>query len=225
MITDSYSEMIPEMGLRSVLSRGTSNDYNEELGRLLREKGSEQEASDRERELSLLRSGSAPPIVQGSFGASFLDGYGGSDVSKEEELRSDPAYSSYYYQNVNLNPRLPPPLLLKEEPSSARHLWGPSGSRGGSAIGDRRKMNQTVSGGGGGRESLFALQPDFGGSKEEHILQGKEWSGDGLIGFPGLGLGSQQKSIADVVQVENPVEKIVLFGHFLEVTLMMLFLA
>ncbi|KAI3458670.1 hypothetical protein Pfo_015333 [Paulownia fortunei] len=189
--------MISEMGVRSVLGGGSSNDYNEELGRLLRERASEQEASDRERELNLLRSGSAPPIVQGSLGATFLGGTGGSDVSKEE-LRSDPAYSSYYYQNVNLNPRLPPPLLLKEDWRSAQHLQGPSGSRGGSAIGDRRKMSRTAGGGGG--ESLFSMQPDFGGPKEEHIMQAKEWSSDGLIGLPGLGSGSQQKSVADMVQ-------------------------
>ncbi|KAK6135872.1 hypothetical protein DH2020_030359 [Rehmannia glutinosa] len=122
--------MISELGVRSVLGRGSSNDYNEEMGRMVRERASEKEASDRER-----------------------------------ELRSDPAYSCYYYQNVNLQ-------------------GGPSGSRGGSAIGDRRKMSRT----------------DFCGPKEEHIMQAKEWSGDGLIGLPGLGLGSQQNNIADMVQ-------------------------
>ena len=30
------------------------------------------------------------------------------------ELRSDPAYLAYYYSHVNLNPRLPPPLLTRE---------------------------------------------------------------------------------------------------------------
>ncbi|KAK6156194.1 hypothetical protein DH2020_010442 [Rehmannia glutinosa] len=41
---------------------------------------------------------------------------------------------------------------------------------------------------------------DFCGPKEEHIMQAKEWSGDGLIGLPGLGLGSQHNNIADMVQ-------------------------
>ncbi|KAH6827231.1 hypothetical protein C2S53_000751 [Perilla frutescens var. hirtella] len=175
--------MVPEFGARSVVGRGRSNDYNEEVGRLLlRERGSEQEVvSDRERDLSLLRSGSAPPTVEGSLGAGFLDG-----LISEEELRSDPAYRSYYYQNVKLNPRLPHPLPSK--------LQRPSGSL---AIGDGGKMYET--GGGGGGESLFAMQPEFGGLEEEKVMQGK-WGGDGLIGFPGLGLGSQQKSIANMVQ-------------------------
>ncbi|PIM98810.1 hypothetical protein CDL12_28705 [Handroanthus impetiginosus] len=163
MITDSY---------RSVLGGGSSNEYNEELGRLLRDRASDQDVSDRERELSRLRSGSAPPIVQGSLDAAFLGGAGEGDVSNEE-LMSDPAYSSSFYQNVNQ--RRPPPLLADED------WWSRGG--GGSAIGDRRKVGRA---GGDGGESLFSLQPDFGG--------------DGLIGLPGLGLGSQQKSTTDVVQ-------------------------
>lgn len=202
--------MISEMGARSVLSRGSSNNYNEELDRLLRGRANEQEVSDRDRELSLLRSGSAPPTIQGSLNSSFIGGAGYSDVS-EEELRSDPAYSSYYYQNVNLNPRLPPPLLREEDWRSARHLKGPSGSRGGSAIGDRRKIGRAGDGGGVGGESLFSMQPDLGGPADEHMMHGKEWSGDGLIGLPGLGLGNQRKSIANMVQVETRVEKICVF--------------
>lgn len=192
--------MIPELGARSAVGRGRSNDYNEEMGRLLRERASEQEVvSDRERELSLLRSGSAPPTVEGSLGAGFLDG-----AVSEMELRSDPAYRSYYYQNVKLNPRLPHPLPLKEN----RFPQRPTGSL---AIGDGGEMYET----GGGVVSLFAMQPDFGGLEEEKVMQGK-WGGDGRVGFPGL--GSQQKSIADMVQVENAVRKIVLFGCFHEAT-------
>ncbi|KAL0321926.1 UNVERIFIED_CONTAM: Pumilio2 [Sesamum calycinum] len=180
-------------GVRSVLGGGRSSDYSEELGWLLKERAAAQEASDRDRELSVLRSGSAPPIVQGSLGAGFLGG----DVS-EGEQRSD-ADSSYYYQNVNLQPRARTPLLSKEDWQSARHLQGPSGSRGSSAIGDRRKMSGT----GGGGESLFSMQPDFGVSEKEPMMQAKDWSGDGLIGLPGLGLGSQQKSITDMVQLNT----------------------
>lgn len=187
VITDSYLEMIPELGGRSVVGRrGRNGDYNEEVGRLLlRERASEQEmGSDRERELSLLRSGSAPPTVEGSLGAGYIDG-----VVSEEELRSDPAYRSYYYQNVKLNPRLPHPLPSKE----GRLLQRPTGNL---AIGEGGKMYET---GGGGGESLFAMQLGFGGLEEEKVMQGK-WGGDGLIGFPGLGLGTQQNSIATTVQ-------------------------
>ncbi|KAL1544698.1 pumilio 1-like isoform X1 [Salvia divinorum] len=150
--------MIPE----SAFGGGGSNDYNEEG------------VHDRARELSLLRSGSAPPTMEG---AAFLD----SGVS-EVELRSDPAYRSYYYQNVKLNPRLPHPRPSKE----GRSL----------AFGD---------GGGahGGSESLFAMQPGFGSFEEEKVMQG-EWDADGMIGYPGLGVGSKQKRIANMEGVGYP---------------------
>ncbi|KAA8534188.1 hypothetical protein F0562_031619 [Nyssa sinensis] len=197
--------MMSDIGMRSMLQ---SNDYGEELGLLLREQR-RQEVSDRERELSLYRSGSAPPTVEGSLNAvGGFFGHGGGGVTdfggvSEEELRSDPAYISYYYSNVNLNPRLPPPLLSKEDWRFAQRLQGSSGSSGGN--GDRRKMNRGGDDGGNNR-SLFSMQLGFNGKKEENVneprkLQGAaEWAGDGLIGLPGLGLGTRQKSIAEIIQ-------------------------
>lgn len=184
MITDNYSKMMSDIGMRSMLQQN-----KEELGFLLREQTREREMSDRERELNIYRSGSAPPTVEGSLSA-----VGG--VS-EEELRSDPAYVSYYYANVNMNPRLPPPLLSKEDWRFAQRLQG-GGSA--AAIGDRRKMMMSKENGGGssGSNSLFSLQAEMG--KQQQGSNG-EWSGDGLIGLPGLGLGSRQKSIAESIQV------------------------
>ncbi|KAJ1269191.1 hypothetical protein BS78_07G191500 [Paspalum vaginatum] len=75
------------------------------------------------------RSGSAPPSMEGSLAAlghligqqsgSFdanlasLDNVTDSSKS-EEQLRADPAYFEYYGSKVNLNPRLPPPLISRE---------------------------------------------------------------------------------------------------------------
>lgn len=112
MITESYSKMSSEVGVRSI-------DYGDELvgkelGILLRERERE-----RERGFDIFRSPSAPPTVDGSLsaiGGAFSGGDGGVNREGiEEELRSDPAYINYYYSNVNLNPRLPPPLLSKED--------------------------------------------------------------------------------------------------------------
>ncbi|KAL9228440.1 hypothetical protein vseg_004023 [Gypsophila vaccaria] len=75
------------------------------------------------------RSGSAPPTVEGSIAAlrTFMDQKNPtltntrnefSDSDSEEQMRTDPAYIAYYYANVNLNPRLPPPLISQEN----RHL-------------------------------------------------------------------------------------------------------
>ncbi|KAL2541599.1 Pumilio1 [Abeliophyllum distichum] len=183
------------MGIRSI-GRGSSNNYSEELAILLREKAAQLDASDQE--LSFLRSGSAPPTVEGSLSTG-LFGVGG---VLEEELRSDPSYISYYYQNANanLNPRLPHPLLSKEDWRFAQRLQGTSGGGGGSVVGDRRRVSRDGIGGG---ESLFSMQPDFVVGKGENkleVAQKKECSNDGFIGFSGLGLGSKQKNIGGMIQ-------------------------
>jgi pumilio RNA-binding family len=198
--------MAPDVSVRSVHQ---NTDFGEDLGVLIREQRRQQEElSDREKELSMYRSGSAPPTVEGSlsavgglFDASALMGLtknGGKGLVSEDELRADPAYVSYYYSNVNLNPRLPPPLLSKEERRFAQRLSG--GAVGG--IGDRRKVSrggeEGGNGNGNGNQSLFSVQPGY---KEESGKGAAEWGGDGLIGLTGLGLGSRQKSIAEIIQV------------------------
>ena len=142
------------------------DELEKEIGMLLREQR-RQDADDRERELNIYRSGSAPPTVEGSLSAvggffggaagapatgapvAFLEFQGTKDVNgitSEEEVRSDPAYLSYYYSNVNLNPRLPPPLLSKEDWRFQQRLKGGASALGG--IGDRRKVNRTDDNGG-----------------------------------------------------------------------------
>lgn len=162
---------------------------NEELGFMLRN----EDVSEREIDLGMYRSGSAPPTIEGSLNAvgGLLLSSGG--VS-EEQIRSDPAYISYYYANVNMNPRLPPPLLSKEDGRFAQRMIGngTGNGTGSSAIGDRRKIGRED--GGEGSRSLFSMKMEKGQSNGE-------WSGDGLIGLPGLGLGGRQKSIAELIQV------------------------
>ncbi|KAJ6803553.1 pumilio-like protein 1-like [Iris pallida] len=161
MATRSPMKMMSELGFNG-------DDLGKELGFLLREQRM-QESSDRERELNIFRSGSAPPTVEGSLNA--IGGLMG------EEVRSDPAYLNYYYKQANLNPRLPPPVLSKEDWRSTQRLGG---------IGERRNA--------GGDGSLFTNQPAIGSE-----TAAREWAsgaGDGLIG---LSLG-RQKSFADVLQ-------------------------
>ncbi|KAI3731106.1 hypothetical protein L1987_62289 [Smallanthus sonchifolius] len=183
-MTDSYSKMMSDVGMRS---------NNEELGLLTR-----MSSSDREMELNMYRSGSAPPTVEGSPNA--LAGLFDGGIL-EEELRSDPAYVSYYHANVNLNPRLPPPLLSKDDWRFSQQLQG--GGSGNSAIGDMRKLKKDNE---NNTRSLFSGQLGFNGNKSENSgkTQGgdtmPEWGGNGLIGLPGLGLGSRQKSIAEIIQ-------------------------
>ncbi|RDX64117.1 Pumilio-like 1, partial [Mucuna pruriens] len=194
MVSDGYTKMMSDVAIRSMLKNG---EYGEDLGVL------------RERELARLRSGSAPPTVEGSLtavgglfeGSPAAVGFGGgSGFGSEEELRADPNYANYYYSNVNLNPRLPPPLASKED---LRRLRG--GSKVG-GIGDRRRVCDD-GGIGGGDGSLFSVHPGgFVRTEEGGLKQrkgGAEWGGeDGLIGLPALGLGSRQRSIAEFFQDE-----------------------
>lgn len=205
------------------------DELEKEIGLLLREQ--RRESDDREKELNLYRSGSAPPTVEGSLSAvgglfnnhhgstgltfsEFAGGNGGNGFSSEEELRSDPAYLSYYYSNVNLNPRLPPPLLSKEDWRFAQRLQG-GGAPGLGGIGDRRKVNRTDSAAG---VSLFSMPPGFNSKKQESenesekVQVSAEWGGDGLIGLPGLGLGSKQKSLAEIFQ-DDLSRKTPVSGH------------
>ncbi|KDP25046.1 hypothetical protein JCGZ_22581 [Jatropha curcas] len=85
------------------------------------------------------RSGSAPPSMEGSFAAignliaqqNFSMSSSFESISSaiencesEEQLRSDPAYFAYYCSNINMNPRLPPPLMSRENRRLVRHIGG-----------------------------------------------------------------------------------------------------
>ncbi|OMO61999.1 hypothetical protein CCACVL1_23077 [Corchorus capsularis] len=225
--------MLSELGRRPMIgsSEGSfGDDLEKEIGLLLREQRSRQDADDLERELNLYRSGSAPPTVEGSLSAvgglfgggaaaagaagggagggsgatvfsAFPGAKNGNGFTSEEELRSDPAYHSYYYSNVNLNPRLPPPLLSKEDWKFAQRLKGGNSVVGG--IGDRRKVNRGDNGSG---RSLFSMPPGFDSRKQDNEVEAEkvhssaDWGGDGLIGLSGIGLGSKQKSLAEIFQ-------------------------
>ena len=93
----------------------------------------------------LSRSGSAPPSMEGSLAAFDimkgqtvdLDGSlenlsnAAQNCKSEEQLRAHPAYLAYYCTNVNLNPRLPPPLMSRENRHLMQHIGG---------LGDNRRM-------------------------------------------------------------------------------------
>ncbi|XP_074267990.1 pumilio homolog 1-like [Silene latifolia] len=220
--------MLSELGRRPMIGGGGGNndgsfgdELEKEIGMLLREQRRQGQepggvGDDRERDLSIFRSGSAPPTVEGSLnavGGLFSDGSNGSAFSEfarsnnsnetvsEDELRSDPAYLSYYYSNVNLNPRLPPPLLSKEDWRLTQRLQGGNSVLGG--IGDRRKVNRAENGPG---RSPFLMPPGFGSKKEEREVEPEkvqgtaDWGKDGLPGLPGIGLGAKQKSLAEIFQ-------------------------
>ncbi|GAB2274399.1 hypothetical protein Dimus_009165 [Dionaea muscipula] len=205
--------MLSELGRRPMVGANEgsfADDLEKEIGLLVRESRRQQQAvDDRENELNLYRSGSAPPTVEGSLSAvGGLLGSGGyadflpsNGVFSEEDLRSDPDYLSYYYSNAKLNPRLPPPGLSKEDWRLTQRLKGASSVFGG--IGDKRKVNRVENGAG---RSFFPMPPGFTSKKEEREVEPEkvhgsaDWGKDGLIGLPGVGLGSKQKSLAEMIQ-------------------------
>ncbi|CAL9088057.1 unnamed protein product [Musa textilis] len=119
----------------------TSNLVSEELGLLL--KGQKFHGSKNVNGLS--RSGSAPPSMEGSRAAFDILRNQTADLGvslenlsnavqncgSEEQLRAHPAYLAYYCANVNLNPRLPPPLISRENRHLMQHIGG---------FGDNRRM-------------------------------------------------------------------------------------
>ncbi|XP_016511878.2 pumilio homolog 4-like [Nicotiana tabacum] len=153
---------------------------------------------ERERDLNMSRSGSAPPTVEGSLNAvgslfknSNLAQSSGnnsnnngnstsSEILTEEQIRSHPAYLAYYYSNVNLNPRLPPPLLSRED-------W---------RIAQRIEQ--------GGNSSLFAMQPGFPTQRAENeMINLRKTAARNLSRGtlePSSGIGVRKKSFADIVQ-------------------------
>eukprot|EP00252_Welwitschia_mirabilis_P003361 TRINITY_DN13436_c0_g1_i1.p1 TRINITY_DN13436_c0_g1~~TRINITY_DN13436_c0_g1_i1.p1 ORF type:complete len:1053 (+),score=221.39 TRINITY_DN13436_c0_g1_i1:301-3459(+) len=213
MATESPLKILSNLGVRGTVNDGfrapPQNEYGDglakELGMLLREHNL-RESNEKERELNLYRSGSAPPSVQGSLAAlggllsSRVNDNGGNErLLTEEEIRSHPAYLEYYYSHVNLNPRLPPPLLSREDWRLAQRLQAT-----GSGL-DRRIPASSFGGDGSSNKSLFSAQPQLPTHKEEneYIEDGKVFlnsSKDGLFGLSTSGLGSRRKSFAEFIQ-------------------------
>lgn len=87
-----------------------------------------QNFQEKQRNVGPNRSGSAPPSMEGSFAAIenlmsrhiiAANSSPNRVTESEEQLRADPSYFAYYSTHVNLNPRLPPPLISDEN----RHLF------------------------------------------------------------------------------------------------------
>lgn len=146
MATESPMIMVEGGGARNwhsskdsaVFGPGFENMGAEELGLLLKGQRFRGDQTD----MIPSRSGSAPPSMEGSIAAigNLLAKHNSStnasleslsnalgNYESEEQLRSHPAYFAYYCSNVNLNPRLPPPLMSRENRRLVRHM-GSSGS-------------------------------------------------------------------------------------------------
>ncbi|CAA6662628.1 unnamed protein product [Spirodela intermedia] len=144
-----------------------------------------------------------------------MNGYSSGATVSEEDMMSHPAYLSYYYSNGNMNPRLPPPALSKEDWRMAQRFQVGTSAYG--KIGERRQQAIGSGVSDGNSCSLFTLQPDIqmgracGGLTEPMMVPetssarqpAGEWvesGGDSFIGLPGNGMGMKTRSFADVLQ-------------------------
>ncbi|OMP01089.1 hypothetical protein COLO4_12170 [Corchorus olitorius] len=228
MVTGSNIDMLPTIDNGLERPSGNLEDSLTELELILRAHRNQQSVG-RERDLNIYRSGSAPPTVEGSLNAvgslfgnsdfgdiNGITGVGGSSSNNgmlsEDEIRSHPAYLSYYYSHENINPRLPPPLLSKEDWRVAQRFQASGSSLG--SIGDWRKKKLAD---GGNSSSLFSMQPGLSVQQEQNDLMelrnanarnmsrkmSAEWldrGSDALSGLSGSGLGARRKSFADILQ-------------------------
>nr|AAX58753.1 PUF-domain RNA-binding protein [Physcomitrium patens] len=177
------------------------------------------------------RSGSAPPSVEGSLAA--MGGMfdlptspkggrspnlqpGEEDVlNAEDAQRADPRYLVYYYSNINLNPRLPPPLISWNNYRLAQRLQSGMGSGG---FGDKKKLRSMDD---SSSRSLFSTQPVLPTHREEPEVQEEEispmgglartvssdWAerdrGDGFMGLSSE-FHPRNKSLVDMIQEDFP---------------------
>ncbi|KAJ0264549.1 Pumilio 5 [Hirschfeldia incana] len=152
------------------------------------------------------RSGSAPPSMEGSVAAlrNLLKQQEGSSGStsnsevfsraiesygSEEEIRSDPAYVAYYLSNINLNPRLPPPLISRENQHLLRHFGGVGDGDNLSPAGSWDDMGVRSS------SSLLASRTALSTHREEPEDEGSSGEQLTYASFPG-----RRKSFADIIQ-------------------------
>ncbi|XP_021897852.1 LOW QUALITY PROTEIN: pumilio homolog 4-like [Carica papaya] len=228
MVNGSNMDMLPTTGSGLQSSHGDLQEsLQRELELILQEQRNQQinqQILGRERDLSMYRSGSAPPTVEGSLSAvgslfmnsdfNDLNSLSNSDNNQflsEDEIRSHPAYLSYYYSHEHVNPRLPPPLLSKEDWRVAQRFQ--AGGSSFSSLEDWRKKKVD----GADSSSLFVMQPGLSVQQAENDLMEMrnastnnlsrnmsiEWLGrgsDDSVGLSGTGLGPRRKSFADIVQ-------------------------
>ncbi|XP_048129822.1 pumilio homolog 5 isoform X2 [Rhodamnia argentea] len=157
------------------------------------------------------RSGSAPPSMEGSFAAianllarnnvnmdETLANLGSAieDSEIEEKLRSDPAYVAYYCSHVNLNPRLPPPLISRENRRLVSHIGGLGNSWRLTSLDDSGNGSLHLS-----RGSLFTHNEEP--EDEKSLSQNIEFGVESRIHMPIQNVVSssgRHKSLVDLIQ-------------------------
>lgn len=218
MYTDSYRDT------RSNMNRGSNADLEDRFQRELESlhRNHQTFGSQRgERDVAddVHRSGSAPPTVEGLLRAMdnqyLMNNTTSSDYIRDaanvgvellsdDELRWHPAYLSYYYSNEHSNPRLPPPLLSREDWRVAQRFH--NGETVFDPVGEWRKKGEN-SNSNNSSSSLFSVQPGVEQAESDlmelrnAVAQGRSQKTPVQRLDPGL--GPRRKSFADILQVKS----------------------
>lgn len=165
------------------------------------------------RDVAPNRSGSAPPSMEGSFSAietlmspqnsslnasftnlnSVIEG-----CESEEQLRADPAYLAYYCSNVNLNPRLPPPLISWENRRLVRHIGSFGNSWGSTSLDDSGGRSHCLS------QSTLSTHKEESEDDRSPQKPCDDWEDQNSGFWPGQNvssLGGQHRSSINSIQV------------------------
>ncbi|XP_058068357.1 pumilio homolog 5-like isoform X3 [Magnolia sinica] len=190
----------------------SNNVAPQDLGLLLRR----HRISGNGRDVVPNRTGSAPPSIEGSFAAirnlisqqnSNLEGSVASlnsateNCESEEQLRADPAYLAYYWANINLNPRLPPPLISREKQRLVHHIGG---------FGDNRKLTSFDDNSSGSfylpraALSTHREEPEDERSPRQASEDWAERNAEFLSGHFTTSLAGRHKSLVDLIQEDFP---------------------
>jgi pumilio RNA-binding family len=120
------------------------------------------------------------------------------NYESEEQMRADPAYLAYYFSNVNLNPRLPPPLISSENCRVVRHI-GSFGNNWATSVDDSGNSSLHMSHG--------TLSTQYEESEDDQSPQ--KASDDWVNGTSGFwsgqdvaSLAGQHKNVVDLIQVK-----------------------
>ncbi|KAG8380278.1 hypothetical protein BUALT_Bualt07G0176700 [Buddleja alternifolia] len=193
MDSSGAGKWAPSRGTASFASSGNNSVVTDELGLLLRGHNIHSDRS----EIAPNRSGSAPPSMEGSFAA-----FGNlvNQHDSEDLLRSDPSYSTYHHLNTNLNPRLLPPTISRENTHLSPHA-GVSGNN---------SILPSVDGCGSGsmymsRSSLSIHQEEPEDDRSpKGASDAREESSSIKIGQKTFSFTGRHKSLVDLIQEDFP---------------------